>query len=118
MVRDLPRDGSGVVDPAASFEVEVAVRLEDGRLSLLDERDAMVASEGTVALGRRTSRYHLTPAAPLRPGAAYTLHLDGAETREPHDAGGKAYAPLAVELRTSVPAAPPAPAARKGKRRR
>jgi hypothetical protein len=113
----LAREGVSPVDPAASFRVEVAVHLSDGRLSLHDEADAMVASTGTTELGASRSRYVLTPEEPLRPGTGYTLHLDGAVTREPHDAGGQPYAPLVLKVRTTGER-PPATPAKKAQRRR
>jgi hypothetical protein len=113
----LARDGVSPVDPAASFRVEVAVHLADGRLSLHDEADAMVASTGSTELGASRSRYVLTPEEPLRAGTAYTLHLDGAVTREPHDGAGQPYTPLVLKLRTTGERPPAAPA-KKAKRRR
>ncbi|HET9598684.1 MAG TPA: hypothetical protein VFP65_24125 [Anaeromyxobacteraceae bacterium] len=102
------REGVTTVDPAAAFRVEVPARLTDGRLALLDEADAMVGSTGTTELGGSFTRYRLTPAEALRPGSRYRLRLEGAVTREAHDAAGRSYGPVVHELRTSGerPAAP------------
>lgn len=105
----LARDGTTLLDPGSTFELEVAAHLADGRVSLRDEVDAMVASTGTTELGEGTSRYRLVPDEPLRPGSRYTLHLDGAVTRELHGADGHAFAPVVLQLKTSGerPASPP-----------
>lgn len=105
----LAREGRTVVVPAAEFRVEVAVHLTDARLLLLDAQDAMVASSGTSEVGAGATRLRLTPDEPLRPGSDYALRVDGAAKREVHDAAGRAYAPLHLELRAAgeKPAAPP-----------
>jgi hypothetical protein len=54
-----------------------------------------------------TSRFTLSPAAPLVPGSRYVLRLDGARTRELEDAAGRAFAP--VSLRVLVAGEPPKP---------
>ncbi|WP_176064908.1 hypothetical protein [Anaeromyxobacter diazotrophicus] len=116
-VTPLAREGATLLDPGATFELEVAVHLADGRLSLRDEVDAMVASTGTTELGEGTSRYRLAPDEPLRPGSRYTLHLDGAVTRELHGADGHAFAPLALQLKTSGERPAPPPRKKRGSRR-
>lgn len=113
----LSRDGgTTLVDPASSFRVEVAAGLVDARLSLLDAQAALVPADGTAEVAG-ASRYALVPAAGLRPGAAYTLRLEGALGREIHDARGRAFLPASFALRTAGDP-PPAPARkRRGKRR-
>jgi hypothetical protein len=118
--QDVPigRDGSALVDAGASFRVEIAVPLTDGRLALHDEQDAMVASSGTSEVGASWTRYHLVPDEPLRPGTTYVLRVDGAVTREAHDPSGRAYAPLVLVLKTAGERPAPAPARkRRGKHR-
>ena len=118
--QDLPigRDGSAPVDTGASFRVEIAVPLADGRLALYDEQDAMVTSSGTSEVGTSWTRYRLVPDAPLRPGTTYALRLDGALTREAHDPSGRAYGPLVLTVKTAGER-PPAPTRKKrGKPRR
>jgi hypothetical protein len=118
--QDLPlgRDGSALVDPGASFRVEIAVPLTDGRLALHDEQDAMVASSGTSEVGTSWTRYRLAPDEPLRPGSTYALRVDGATAREAHDPSGRAYGPLALKVKTTGVRPAPAPAKKKrGKRR-
>ncbi len=109
----LTRDGVTSVEPPTRFRVEVAARLPDARLSLLDAQDAMVAADGTVEIAA-TARFTLTPTAPLRPGSSYTLRLDGAEGRLVRAEDGRSFEPLSLALRTSGEAPPPA---RKAKRR-
>ena len=114
----IERDGGTLVDAGASFRVEIAVPLTDGRLALHDEQDAMVASSGTSEVGASWTRYRLVPDEPLRPGTTYVLRVDGATTREVHDPAGRAYAPLTLKLKTSGERPAPAPARKKrGKRR-
>lgn len=118
--QDLPIDpgGGALVDPGASFRVELAVPLTDGRLALHDEQDAMVASSGTSEVGASWTRYRLVPDEPLRPGTSYALRVDGAAAREVHDPGGRAYAPVVLKLKTTGERPPPAPARKhRGKRR-
>ncbi len=113
----IARDGSAIVDPAAAFRIEVAVHLTDGRMALHDEQDAMVASSGTNEIGASWTRYHLVPDGPLRPGTSYAIWIDGAVTRQIHDASGRAYGPVVLKLKTSGER-PAAPARKKrGKRR-
>jgi hypothetical protein len=115
----IDRDGSTLVDSGASFTVEVAVPLTDGRLALHDEQDAMVASTGTSEVGTAWTRYRLVPEEPLRPGTPYALRLDGAVTREAHDPSGRAYGPLVLKVKTTGERpAPPTSRKKRGKRRR
>jgi hypothetical protein len=112
----LQREGVTVVDPGAAFEITVGIHVADGRLALHDEADAMVASTGTTELGDSTSHYRLVPDQPLQPGSRYFLRLDGAVSREPHGADGRACAPLVLQLRTSGERPAP-PKKRRGSRR-
>ena len=114
----LPHDGGQPVDVGASFRIELAVPLVDGRLALHDEQDAMVASTGTSEVGGAWTRYRLTPREPLRPGTRYLLRVDGTAARAVHDSTGHAFAPLALRFTTAGerPAATPARQRRKGKR--
>jgi len=63
------------------------------------------------------TRYRLAPVEPLQPGSSYTLVVDGAVTREAHDAAGRAYGPFLAKLGTTgeKPAPPPK---KRGKSRR
>ncbi len=110
----LARDGISVVEPQTRFRAEVSARLDGARFSLLDARDALVAADGTTEAAA-TTRFTLTPAAPLRPGSSYTLRLDGAEGRLLRDEGGRAFEPVSLALRVS--GEPPAPS-RRGRRSR
>jgi hypothetical protein len=101
------------VEPSARFRVEVATRLAEARLSLLDAQDAMVAADGTVEAAA-TTRFTLAPAAPLRPGSSYTLRLDGSEERLLRAEDGRTFGPVSLALRAS---GEPPPPPRKAKRR-
>jgi hypothetical protein len=112
-----------VVDPAATFEVELSARASDARLVLVDARDDLVAASGSRELSS-TTRLTLVPAAPLVPGSRYALRVDGAATRELHDEAGRAYEPVSVAILAAGTPPPPEPkkaerkkAERKGKRR-
>ena len=65
-----------VVDPGATFEVELPARLPDARVVLLDAADAHVACRGRRELGV-TTRLALAPAAPLVAGSRYALRVEG-----------------------------------------
>lgn len=107
-----------VVHAASTFRVVLEGRLADARLSLLDGGDSLVASEGTREVGARTT-LALTPAAPLAPGTPYQLRLDGASSREVHDAEGHALEPLSLPLLVAGEKVIPAKAEnKKAKRRR
>jgi len=88
------------VDPASHFRVEAQSRIEDARLALLDERDALVPVQGTVEIGE-TSRYTLVPDGALRPGTIYSLRLEGTKGRMVHDSGGRALLPVTFRLRAA-----------------
>ncbi len=115
----LGREAVTAVDPTSTFRVEVEAHLEDARLLLLDDQDAMVPVEGTTEVAA-TSRFTLAPSDPLRPGSSYTLRLEGGTRREAHDGAGRAYLPAGLRLRTTGDRPPPAVAKRskRGKRRR
>ncbi len=118
--KDLPidRGGSTLVDIAASFRVEIAAPLADGRLALHDEQDAMVASTGTSEVGASWTRYQLVPDQPLRPGSSYALRIDGAAASEVHDIGGRTYAPVVLKLKTAGERPAPAPSSKKKRAKR
>jgi hypothetical protein len=97
------------IDPRATFEVVVAARLVDARLVLFDAQDALVPSDGSTELASHT-RFTLSPAQPLRPGAAYRLRLEGLARREVRDSRGGLHE--AVDLRFRTTGTPP-PAQRK-----
>jgi len=105
-----------VIDPAAAFRVEIGARLEDARLILLDEQEALVPTQGTVELGPVT-RFTLRPDQPLRPGSSYTLRLDGAAIREIHGESGT-YAPVSFQLKTTGERPAPASSGQKNRKHR
>ena len=115
----LAHESETVVDPAATFRVELAAEIPDGRLVLLDVADAIVPSSGTREVGA-TTRFTLSPAAPLVPGSRYVLRLDGARSREIEDAAGRSFAPvgLTVLVAGEPPKPEPKPAPRKKRRGR
>jgi hypothetical protein len=104
----LARDGETVVDPAASFAVELATAVQDGRLVLLDAQDAHLAATHSREVGA-TTRFSLAPASPLVPGSRYLLRLEGATGREMRDASGGALAPLSFPVLAAGTPPPPEP---------
>jgi hypothetical protein len=107
-----------VVDPGATFELELSSRSADARLVLLDGRDALVAATSAREVGAASTRLTLAPAAPLSPGSRYVLRLDGAVTRELHDADGRGYEPVAHHLLAAGTPPPPEPKKSPKRRRR
>ncbi|HEX9242696.1 MAG TPA: hypothetical protein VF875_09680 [Anaeromyxobacter sp.] len=97
-----------VVDPRATFEVELAALAPDARLVLLDAREDFVSATSSRELGAST-RLTLAPAAPLVPGSRYALRLDGTTERVLHDAAGRAFAPLSLPLLAAGTPPPPEP---------
>lgn len=112
----LSRDGETVIDPASSFEVELAGRIADARLVLLDGADAHVAATGAREIGA-TTRLALAPSAPLVPGSRYVLRVEGTGAREMHGDGGLVHVPISFALLVAGTPPPPEPK-RKPKRRR
>jgi hypothetical protein len=110
----LAGDGEAVVDPGASFEIELGAAVPEVRLVLLDAHDAHVAAQSVRELGE-TTRLTLMPAAPLAPGARYVLRLEGLSTRDVRDADDRAYAPHSFAL--LVAGTPPPPEPKKPARR-
>jgi hypothetical protein len=111
-----------VVDPRATFELELSARSPDARLALLDARDDVVPASGARELAGGT-RLTVVPSAPLVPGSRYALRLDGAVERELHDAAGRPFAPLTLQILIAGTPPPPEPRAKpkkkaKAKRRR
>jgi hypothetical protein len=111
----LASDGEAVVDPGASFEIELGAVVPEVRLVLLDAQDAHVAAQSVRELGE-TTRLTLVPAAPLAQGARYVLRLEGLSTRDLRDADDRAYAPHSFAL--LVAGTPPPPEAKKPPGRR
>jgi hypothetical protein len=97
-----------VVDPGATFEVELTARTADARLVLVDARDDLVAASEARELSA-TTRLTLVPAVPLVPGSRYALRVDGASARELHDEAGQAYAPVSVPILVAGTPPPPEP---------
>jgi hypothetical protein len=112
----LARDTVTVVEVGARFQVEVAVALQDARLSLQDRDGAMIPAAGGTEIGATWARFTLAPDAPLAPGSEYTLRLEGALRRTARDAEGRDYAPATWPLLTAGEKPPPEP--RKAERRR
>jgi hypothetical protein len=106
-----------VVDPAATFDIELAPRLPDARLVLVDPADAHVAAKDVREVAA-TTRFTLAPLAPLVPGSRYLLRVDGAAVREMHDADGHAFAPIGFPILVAGTPPPPEPKPAPRKRRR
>ncbi len=98
-----------VVDPAATFRVEVAHALADARLVLLDGAQAILAARGTREVGATGTVFTLAPGAPLVPASRYALRLEGLASREMHDAAGRAYAPVSAPILAAGSPPPPEP---------
>jgi hypothetical protein len=95
-----------VVDPRATFELELAARVPDARLVLLDAKEDFVPASSTREIGAST-RLTLAPAVPLVPGSRYALRLDGASERDLHDDAGRAFAPISLPLLAAGTPPPP-----------
>jgi hypothetical protein len=104
-----------VIEVGARFQVEVAVALQDARLSLQDHDGAMIPAAGGAEIGASWTRFTLEPEAPLAPGSEYVLRLDGAVRRAAHGPDGKPYAPATWALLTAgeKPRPEPKPPARR-----
>jgi hypothetical protein len=113
--RKLTPGSEVVVDPAATFEVELSARSADARLVLVDARDDLVPATALRELGAAT-RLTLVPAAPLVPASRYVLRLDGVADRELHDDAGRAFS--AVTLPLLVAGSPPPPEPKKPARKK
>jgi hypothetical protein len=99
-------DVEAVIDSGSTFRLELSTGSADARLLLLDASDALVAASGTHEVGAAT-RLTLSPSAPLRPASKLALRIDGATTRELHDAAGAAYGPVTFPI--LVAGSPPPP---------
>jgi hypothetical protein len=97
-----------MVDPRATFELELSVRTSDARLVLVDAHDDFVAASSSREVGAST-RLTLAPAAPLVPGSRYALRLDGVSARALHDEAGRGYEPLTLPLLAAGTPPPPEP---------
>ncbi len=106
-----------VVDPASTFDIELAPRLADARIVLLDAAEAHVAAKDVREL-TGTTRLTLAPEAPLTPGSRYVLRIDGASVREMHDADGRAFAPIGFAVLVAGTPPPPGPKAPPKRKRR
>jgi hypothetical protein len=109
-----------VVDPDATFELDLSARSPDARLVLVDAREDLVPAVATRELSAATTRLTLTPSPPLVSGSQYALRVDGAVDRELHDDAGRGYGPITLPLLAAGTPPPPQPKkapARKKKRR-
>jgi hypothetical protein len=104
-------EGITPVSPESRFEVAVSIRAPEARLQLLDARDAVVPSSGSTVVSEET-RFSLAPDEPLRPGAQYSLRLEGLRSSAVAAADGRTFRPLALRVRAGGAAAP-TPARRK-----
>lgn len=116
----LSRTGTTLIDPLlqVQFRIDIAVPITDGRFALLDEQNAMVSSTGENQLSGSSTHYTLTPEGALIPGTKYRLRVDGSSVREIHDAAGRAYLPLFIELKTTGERPPTGTKSRRGRHRR
>jgi hypothetical protein len=114
----LERGAITVVEVSSHFAVEVAVALQDARLSLLDADGAMVAAAGGAEIGGKRTRFTLAPEEPLVTGSEYALRLDGALRRTAHDPEGRPYAPATWPLLTAGEKPKPEPRRGDARRRR
>jgi hypothetical protein len=106
-----------VVDPAASFEVELSALSSDARLVLVDARDDLVPTTATREVGQMT-RLTLAPTAPLVPASRYVLRLDGASDRDLHDEAGRAFSAVSLPLLAAGSPPPPEPKKQKPARKK
>ena len=102
----LPVEGITAVSRDSTFEVAVGVRAPEARLQLLDARDAVVPSSGSTLVADET-RFRLAPDEPLRPGAEYSLRLEGLRASGVASSDGRTFQPLALRVRVAGAAPPP-----------
>jgi hypothetical protein len=115
----LDRTGETTVDPAATFRVQLSAPCRDARLELLDASDALLPAASTREVIAGATKLTLAPSAPLAPGAHLQLRLDGAVTREWHDATGRPFHPLLLKVVVAGAPPPPEPAEpQRGRRKR
>jgi len=93
----LAPDAATTVAPSSSFALRVRARVPEARLVLLDAQDAIVPGSGSAEVDASTF-FELAPAAPLRPGANYTLRLEGLAGRTVRDASGRLYEPASFRV--------------------
>ena len=108
----LSAEGETVVDPAATFRVDLAAPVADVRLVLLDDRDALVPCTSSREVGAATGLV-LAPSAPLVPASRYELRLEGIASREPRDGSGRAFLPASFALVVAGDPPPPPPRRRR-----
>jgi hypothetical protein len=99
-------EGITAVARDSTFEVAVGVRAPEARLQLLDARHAVVPSSGSTLVADET-RFRLAPDEPLRPGAEYSLRLEGLRASGVASSDGRTFQPLALRVRVAGAAAPP-----------
>jgi hypothetical protein len=102
----LQAEGITAVARDSTFEVAVGVRAPEARLQLLDAKDAVVPSSGSTLVADET-RFRLAPDEPLRPGAEYSLRLEGLRASGVASSDGRTFQPLALRVRVAGAAAPP-----------
>lgn len=114
-IRLEPGEHQGLLPLEVAFELRSDHAFPDLRLRLFDEAGRMVPGEESITVGEGT-RATWRPSAPLIPGTAYKLVVDGQAGQHLVDAGGERFAQGIFSFRTEGEKPAPPPSRRRGRR--
>lgn len=105
------------VSPASEgFHVTVELpRLSDVRVRLFDESKRLLPASDSTSSGARMTVVDIVPTAPLVPGTAYGIRIDGFIGELPTAPDGTTYGSMSISFRTDGQKPAPPPKAKPGK---